>query len=91
MGVASSGPACLAQEVVLGLPALGARVPSGACERDLLPAHRALAADRTWLVRAAAAATLPALAALLPEGRSSSRRWLIRGLFLGFYGLKNAR
>jgi hypothetical protein len=56
------------QEVVFGLPKLGARVSEGACLEQLLPAFRSLAGDRVWLVRGSAAASLPAMAALLPPG-----------------------
>lgn len=56
------------QEVVFGLPKLGARVSDGVCTELLLPAFRRLAADRVWLVRGSAAASLPAMAGLLPPG-----------------------
>ena len=66
-------PAWVAQEVVLGLPQLGGRVSEGVREQRLLPAYRALVADGTWLVRAAAAAMLPAMTALLPPGGQPSQ------------------
>ena len=57
------------QEVVFGLPKIAQRLPQNVCEEQLLPLYCKLAADRVWLVRAAAASTLPAVAELLlPAG-----------------------
>ncbi len=59
---------CGLQEVVFGLPRLAPRLPQEEVNSQLMPAFRKLAADRVWLVRAAAASALPAIAGLLPEG-----------------------
>ncbi len=56
------------QEVVFGLPKLAPRLSQGLVQSQLLPVYRKLAADRVWLVRAAAASTLPAIAGFLPSG-----------------------
>ena len=60
------------QEVVFGLPKLASRLPQGLVQSQLLPVYRKLTADRVWLVRAAAASTLPAIAGFLPSGLGPS-------------------
>lgn len=57
------------QEAVFGLPKIAPRISAELLESRLVPAFRALAADRVWLVRAAAAAALPAVAGTLPAGK----------------------
>lgn len=63
-----ANPCMRLQEVVFGLPKLAPRLSQGLVQSQLLPVYRKLAADRVWLVRAAAASTLPAIAGFLPSG-----------------------
>lgn len=60
---------------MFGLPKLGARVCGAVRQEQLLPAFKKLAGDRVWLVRGSAAATVPAMAALLPAGAAACT-WL---------------
>jgi hypothetical protein len=52
--------------VVFGLPKIAQRLPEEERVEQLLPLFQQLARDRVWLVRAASASTLPAMAGLLP-------------------------
>lgn len=57
---------------MFGLPRLAPKLSQQQLESQVMPAYRKLTKDRVWLVRAASASTLPAIAGFLPAGEAST-------------------